>query len=117
MLRQYHRDVFLPRALEMEVLSTLVRLDGRFHLSRHAEQRAQQKGVRLPERIPFQRAEVVEVTQKRDGSLFKFLVRFTHDEARDAVVSLSPGGKVITCYLNDRADQHGTLDPSSYVQG
>lgn len=116
MLKQYHRDVFLPRNLEMAVLSTLVKMDGKFHLSRHAAERLKEKGIELPERIPFRACEVVEVTQK-DRALYKFLVRFTHDEGRDTCLSLSPKGKVITCWMNERTDQHKTLHKSRYVGG
>lgn len=115
MFDQYHKDVFLPKELELSALTSIARLGGRFRLTRHAEERAEAKQIRLPERIPFESTEVVEVTRKSDGSLFKFLIRFPHDESRDVCMSLSPCGKVPTCWLNDRTDQHSTLRAVRYV--
>lgn len=116
MVTQYHRDVFLPKTLEMEVLSTLVKLDGRFRLTRHAAERAQGKGITLPKKLPFQKCRVIEVSTM-EGRLYKFLIRFTHDEKNDAVVSMNPNGTVITIWKNEKCDQHKTLNADAYTQG
>lgn len=116
MTTQFHKDVFLPRTLENEVLTALVMIDGRFRLTKHAEERVRAKGINLPEKLPYMECEVVEVT-KMQNRIFKFLIRFTHDEDNDAVVSMNPDGTLITAWKNSKRDQHRTLNANPYVRG
>lgn len=114
-LTQYHRDVYLPGALENRVLTYLVRLNGRYELTRHAAERAQEKGIALPTRIPVQKARVVEVTQLPCGEVYKFLIRFcSGDGCNDICMSLNPHGRVPTVWLNQKGDRHRTLNRSRY---
>lgn len=111
---KYHRQVFLPKPLNDEALSVLVRKNGEYSLSGHARQRMFEKGVTLPQRIPFQRVDVIEVTVEND-KLSKFLVRFDScDGVNDIVLSYTVDGTVLTVYHNRKDDKHFTLDRSQY---
>lgn len=112
---KYHRDIYLPQSLELEALTILVCKNGQYALTEHARERAAEKGVRLPERIPFRECRVVEVTTVR-GRIQKFLVRFDHgDGHNDVCVSYTREGRVATCYLNRKNDRHRTLDVRQYA--
>jgi hypothetical protein len=112
----YHKDVYLPSELEGRVLRILSGLGGRFVLTKHARERVEEKRIRLPNRIPVPRVEVVEVTRNADGSIFKFLIRFCAGDGRyDVCMSLSPMGRVPTCWLNEKNDKHRTLKKEQYA--
>lgn len=106
----FHVDVYMPDQVYIEAAFCLCELGGRFVLTRHAEIRKEQKGIRIPERIPVGSYTIVEVT---GIPLQKMLVRFPF-EGKDIVMALTKEGRVTTLYVNERDDVHKTLDPSKY---
>jgi hypothetical protein len=111
-----HREVFLPQRIELECLGVLVRKNGHYELTGHVRDRMLEKGIQLPERIPFQSCTVIEVTLV-GRSVSKFLVRFPHEDGvNDLCLSYSTNGRVVTAWLNRRDDLHKTLKSDVYAR-
>jgi len=118
---KFHKDIHLPAKLRDAALSAVVRTNGRYTLTKHAEERLRGVefgwGVTLPERIPFQQAEVIEVTTTDDGVFEKALLRFpSGDSLHDLCVSFTKDGKLATVYVNEAKDAHRTLRHDVYAR-
>lgn len=109
---KYHRDVYLPSAVEQEARVALTKYAATYYLTGHAQDKCLMLGVTVPRPLPLN-AEIVEVTRGE-----KCLVRFPNPWNSNAhlVVSLNYRGGVCTVFVNHRADHHRTLDVSQYIQ-
>lgn len=79
----------------------------------HALERAVSKGFRCPRVIPAG-AKCIEA-EMSGVKLTKLVLRFSYDKTRDVVVVVRDG-VLITAWLNDKSDSHGTLDRSKYAR-
>lgn len=107
----FHRDVYLPFPPHVTLTYLL--------LSRHAKERAREKGIRLDNLTPETLLEVIEVTIQ-GSSITKMLVRGSYDSHRDICIvfipSLSGSSFIKTIWLNYKSDKHATLDKSKFEQ-
>lgn len=114
---KFHKNVHLPGDLECRCLTILVQTDGKYRLTEHAREKAEERKIALPDRIPFTECTIVEVTVI-DGEIDRFLVRFPYGDGRnDLCMSYGRGGYIPTLYLNAHWDQHYTLDAYAYASG
>lgn len=112
--QKFHRAVFFPKVLKEQCRTAIMRLGGEYEVSEHAAERAWEKGVRLPDRIPLD-CDIIEATFTRKR-LEKMLVRFRQDAQHDIVLGLTVEGCVTTVYLNSRFDRHHTLRREEYAR-
>lgn len=83
----------------------------RVHLSKHAMEQAQKRGIKLlSSRIldNLKLENIIDVQVDNKGAI-KFLVRFRYAGEYDMVVVITLGGVVVTCWLNHKYDTHKTL--------
>lgn len=99
----YHRDVYFPFPSQIDVVGPL-------RWSRHALERAMEKGIVHP---TLGLMDLIEVTVE-SGRPVKVLVRGNYSETEDVVLVLI-GQYVKTAWKNRIADKHRTLDRSRYV--
>ncbi len=76
----------------------------------HSLARAREKGIVLPATVAISKATVVEIDDVEN----KFTIRLTHDAKRDIVLVVLSDGFVKTVWLNDKADNHRTLNKAPY---
>jgi hypothetical protein len=80
--------------------------------SRHASERAVEKGILVPRSIEIQAGEVVEA-ELLNSRITKLVVRRAMTKDKDLVLVLVPKDAgtwmVVTCWLNRKEDTHKTL--------
>ena len=108
----YHCDVWMPHELRQATLG--LRPVPLIH-SGHARRAAADDGVRLPNVLQLSSWKLVEV-EVRGGCAVKLVVRKRYDAARDLVLVVLANGVVKTTWMNQRSDNHRTLNRSAYVQ-
>jgi len=111
----YHKDIGFPRFFTCSQLPSGLR---KLYLSRHAEERAWQRGITAPSRIDLTLAEVIEVSFEGQVPV-KLLVRVRHPRGF-LVLVLVPAKdgnlQCITLYINAADDMHSTLDETRYAR-
>lgn len=83
----------------------------RVHLSKHAQEQAQKRGIKLlSSRIldNLKLENIIDVQVDNSGAI-KMLARFRYAGEYDLVIVITLGGVVVTCWLNHRHDTHKTL--------
>ncbi len=86
-------------------------------LSMHARDKAARLGLRLPLNLSLCRCSLFEVETSYAGQVVKLGLRYSHDQRRDCCVVISDKGdswQVVTCWLNEKNDNHRTLNPNRY---
>lgn len=85
----------------------------RISFTHHASMRALEKGILVPPTLTIAKGEVVEC-EITAGKVTKLVVRRkVKNSRRDVVLVLIPMDdywKVVTCWTNDRNDNHATLN-------
>jgi hypothetical protein len=75
---------------------------------------------RLPARLDMAQARIVEVEAEPERrKLRKMVLRSSLDSGRDLVLVVEPRGTrwfVRTCWVNEKSDNHRTLNRSNYVK-
>jgi hypothetical protein len=101
----YHVDINWPSFVP-EYISDIIAM-----YSRHALQRASEKGINLPVHISGSLFECEVI----DGRVVKVAVRTRYSNTHDLCTVIGSNGVIITVWLNRIDDNHGTLDRSKYV--
>lgn len=107
---RYHPKLGLPAGLTLPRRLTL-------RHSAHALEMASRRGLKLPRHLFLNTVEVFEVVTDDDGRLHKLGLRYRHDERCDCCLVVANHGQlwnVVTCYGNDRGDDHRSLDHRQY---
>jgi hypothetical protein len=102
----YHKDIGLPGNFTRPTALLL-------RTGAHAQDRAREKGVILPSRLPGAYS-IIEVSML-GRTVTKWVVRFAASVSDDAVMAILPDGTVKTAWLNAKTDLHNTLDRSKYA--
>jgi hypothetical protein len=103
-MQTYHREIYWP--FNASTVSMTVTA------SRHASQRAEQKGFTLPDWIM---GDVFEASIE-GNKMVKCGIRIEYSNTHDLCLVVSNTGMIITAWLNSKSDKHNTLDASKYVQ-
>lgn len=103
----YHKDVGLPKEFEKPSPGMFLRYGG------HSQERAAEKGLRLPARLPSE-FQLIEVTMLK-YRVIKWTIRFPLTSEWDIVLVVTPDGFVKTAWPNAANDLHRTLDRSKYA--
>ncbi len=103
----YHKDIGLPNDFEQPKPGMVLRY------GQHAKERADEKGVPLPAKLP-QTVDIIEV-QMMKYRVLKWVLRFQVSLLWDVVMVVLPDGFVKTAWLNSHTDLHRTLDRSKYA--
>jgi hypothetical protein len=107
MSKLFHKDIYLPAFLgDLNLYSDLAIVP-----TRHALEASLLRGFRAPRTIPAG-AMVIEV-EVESNRITKTVYRFGFDKTND-LVAVVRGGRLITCWLNAKADKHSTLDRTKY---
>jgi hypothetical protein len=78
------------------------------------EDRYSKTPIILPITVDFEKADIFEV-EMDNGVLIKLTCRFPHNDDYDLVMPIINDGKIVkTVWLNDKLDDHPTLDLSRY---
>ncbi len=116
----YHASVFLPKRirglLPQGVKSILY--------SEHAKRSMSDDRYGIIPEFPyldFSRGKIIEVEHYASRGVQKIILRFPLDNKRDGVYALIPtGDKRVwfckTCWINECADAHKTLDTTPYAK-
>jgi hypothetical protein len=108
MSKLFHKDIYLPAFLgDLNVYRPMSVMP-----TRHALEASLLRGFRAPRTIPAG-ATVIEVEVGSHGSIDKIVYRFGFDKTND-LVAVVRGNRLITCWLNAKADKHSTLDRTKY---
>lgn len=102
----YHKDIGLPGNFTRPTPLLL-------RYAAHAQDRAREKGIILPNRLPGA-YDIIEVSML-GRAVTKWVVRFAASVSDDAVMAILPDGTVKTAWLNAKSDLHGSLDRSKYA--
>lgn len=108
----YHKDVYMPK---------FDRPDRWFHVNytRHAQEACLTD--RYGEIEPFEfinlaQGEIVEI-EIENRKIIKLVIRFEYDDELDIVMVIVPQTlNVKTVWLNERNDNHNTLNESRYIK-
>ena len=87
----------------------------RLSSTNHASARAIEKGIMMPPTITIAKGEVVECEVVANKVTKIVVRRKVKNSRRDIVLVLVPQSdcwRVITCWTNDRSDNHATLNKS-----
>ena len=107
----YHKDIGFPASIEFAPLFGL-------KPSHHAlgEANKDRYGIiKLPVHFLPRIAVIIEIELTETGDLIKILARQEHDSNHDVVFAINPVTKVIkTAWLQEKNDNHRTLDKSKY---
>jgi hypothetical protein len=104
----YHKDIYFPTV----ALNSCMLLD----YSRHALEQSSRHGhtISLPAYVDLRKVDVVEVGIE-GGKVVHALVRVPYNEREDLVMAICVCKRLVkTVWLNNKNDQHGTLDTSRY---
>lgn len=104
-MKMYHIDLHWPSFVPKQ-------LEGIFIPTRHALDRAKEKGIELPKYI---KGSCFEVGLIGDG-IQKIAIRCRYSDTHDLCLVLSRDASLITCWLNHVSDTHRTLDTSKYMK-
>ncbi len=114
MEKLFHRDIGFPPGFKRPVNLIMVAY------SEHAMRAAKDDRygeIPLPSRIRLSDFEPVEIAMD-ERRVTKYVMRGELDETRDWVIVLNPRGSrpwlARTVWINERDDNHGTLDESRY---
>ena len=103
----YHKDVYLPAQLPCFVALLTY--------SKHARDKAYERGITLPDVLDTRKAELIEL-EVHGGRHVKGLWRMPYNDTHDLCLAVGLQGCVVrTAYLNERFDSHRTLDRSRYA--
>lgn len=111
----YHKDIGFPEDINLpagfDPVMTL-------RYSNHAQQEAQKDiygDIKLPPRVDVRRGQTIEIAVS--GTLVtKMVIRFPYDDTRDITMVIQPeDGFVRTVWLNDKTDQHTSLNRAKYA--
>ena len=85
-------------------------------ISKHAKKRQREKGFRtsvkeLQSLMTF--ANLLDI-QVEDSGAYNFVFRASVNPLHDLTFVIKPDGHVVTFWVNDKRDQHSTLDESIY---
>jgi len=94
-------------------LSEMTCITKALQFTKHASERAIEKGVMVPRTLEIKEGEVVEA-ETEAGRISKLVVRRALDSRNDFVLVLVPRDSdtwtVVTCWLNRKEDTHKTLN-------
>ena len=110
----YHAQVFMPEIARSVAFSAMVRATPH---ARHAATTDRYGAFTLPTVVDTRQGDIVEA-KVVDGVVVKVVIRQAYDDAHDIVLVLDPRPSMpvlITAWLNERGDDHGTLDVSRYA--
>lgn len=118
-MQVYHKEKNFPHEDLLHLF--VVSVKGQFwSLSRHAKERILERvdhvekiGMMLRDYI-LSFDDILEYTFN-NGHIEKVLVRINFDDANDLVFSVSYDAKILTVYLNKKADKHYTLNKMQYA--
>jgi len=107
----YHRDIGFPKSLKMKSVSCVLKY------SNHALKQSHRHGskIKLPKSVQINPEDIVELGMiNRKPS--KILIRKSYSVKDDLILVISTDNNVVrTVWLNDKNDQHNTLDMSKYT--
>lgn len=108
----YHARIFIPQTVKIPRGKFAMEYTG------HAIDQFHDRRVRqLPESVDMSKCRVVEVETNETGEITKMLIRSSHNERCDLVAAVIPvDGKFLvkTVWVNDKRDNHKTLDITRY---
>lgn len=112
----FHKDVFIPDFAKVPLH------EGALRYSRHAcnvtVSNGQLEDIPLPPTFVASNATLVEVElNPTTGEVEKQVWRQPLDDKRDMCFPMLRGGFVKTVWINDRTDQHATLQRQRYIGG
>jgi hypothetical protein len=118
-MQVYHKEKSFPHEDLLRLF--VVSVKGQFwSLSRHAKERILERvdhvekiGTMLRDYI-LTFDDILEYTLN-NGHIEKVLVRIDFDKDNDLIFSVSYDAKILTVYLNKKADKHFTLNKLQYV--
>jgi hypothetical protein len=118
-MQVYHKEKYFPHEDLLHLFVVSVR--GQFwSLSRHAKERILERvdhvekiGTMLRDYI-LTFDDILEYTFN-NGHIEKVLVRIAFDSENDLVFSVSYDAKILTVYINKKADKHFTLNKIQYA--
>jgi hypothetical protein len=107
----FNKAVFIPQEFEMPLFK------GKLNYTRHALNVSEDgygEKITLPTHLPKD-AKVVEVEVDMVKRTVKQVIRFKMSHSFDLVMPVHLDGRVTTVWLNERSDNHKTLDKSKFT--
>ena len=109
---KFHKDIYLPPEVTKLSFSCLLKY------TRHALNEAQSDRygtIDLPAVFDTRTAEPIDATI-REGKVQRVLYRMDYDQDKDLCMVIEPHSRTaVTVWLNEKNDEHKTLDKSKYV--
>lgn len=118
-MQKYHIKTGFEHEKLLKIFLSVVNAKFRT-LSIHAKQRILERIDQLEKIGHFLRdykinfSDIIEYTFI-NGQIEKILTRCDFTEQDDIVFSITAEGKILTCYLNKKADKHYTLNTRQYA--
>jgi len=109
---KYHRDIYLPE--QVNNMHFVCALRYTFHALRAAK--SDKRGIiNLPQVFDSSKATPVDATIQ-NGRVWRILYRMDYDKDKDLCLVIEPHNRTaVTVWLNDKDDNHPTLDTTRYV--
>ena len=109
----YHKDIGFPADVKLPATKMLLDYSGHALVAAHDDQYGD---IKLPEVLDTQAAKLIEIEVNDTGRVVKALYRLPHDDRYDLVMAVLMARRwVKTVWLNDRNDEHETLDRAKYA--
>lgn len=117
-MQRYHKDLYFPH--KQEVTFLCLRLNKlSWGYTNHSFERIKERGnieaigyclrdCRLNE------GQIFEYYIGYEGKIEKAVFRIEFDRTKDLIIVLNKDKVIITVYLNNKIDNHSTLDPKKY---
>lgn len=110
----YHKDVYMPFPIQTADQSV------KLHYTKHALDAAETDRydiIELPLTVNLSHGTIIEIEIGNHETIEKFVIRFPYSETLDLCMVIIPDRLCVkTVWLNERFDEHCTLDPSRYVR-
>jgi len=104
----YHYQVYMPKLKLPDIMN--------LSPSNHAIEASHTDRygfIELPKTIKGRDCKLIELETVNNVPT-KLVVRLSYSSRLDLVLVLRHGGLIVTCWLNEKDDRHGTLDRSRY---
>ena len=124
MINRYHREIGFNQDDLIELKNICQRFTdstGRFNRTNHALEKLSQRFDYMKvlsfiqNDLQFNLDEMFEY-YKENGKITKVVLRVSYTDTEDMIIVLARNKTIITAYINNKLDNHVTLNPRQYTK-